>query len=141
MGITVGGGRAWRTRKAGELFVSYQWVNRRPAMLLYPSRPPLGAGAFVIPLESAWAYADSVTGEPTPFLVERAALAAEILGMFPTRDTIRKVADVIVDGIPDLVRMPPEPDWDKIEGINKAPAGELKLILDGQTIAHTEVPA
>lgn len=131
MGITVGGERAWRTRRKGELFISYQWLNGSPAMLIYPVRPSPGAGCYAIPLESAWKYADSETGAPTLYLIQQADVAASVMRMLPTRDTIKAIADAIVDGLPDLVEMPPEP-----ASFSDVPKGEMKLQVDGSTVAH-----
>jgi hypothetical protein len=131
MGITVGGEKAWKTRTHGELFVSYQWVNDEPAMLIFPTRPIDQAGCFAIALSSAWKYADSTTGGPTEYLFEQADNAARVMGMFQTKDTLRKIATVIVDGLPDLVDMPPAP-----QAFTPLPKGEMKLKLDGQTVAH-----
>jgi hypothetical protein len=131
MGITVGGDKAWKTRRAGDIFISYQWVNEEPAMLLYPARPGPGAGVYAIALSSAWRYADSDTGMPTHYLIQQADVAAEVMGMLATTSTLRAIADAIVDGLPDLVEMPPEP-----AAFNPLPKGEMKLNLGGQTIAH-----
>lgn len=131
MGITIGGEKSWRSRRSGELFISYQWVNDEPAMLLYPAHPGRNAGAFVLCLSSAYKYADSQTGAPTEYLIKQADVAAEVMGMLPTRDTLRSIASAIVDGLPDLVDMPPEP-----VGLTPIPKGEMKLDLGGRTIAH-----
>ena len=131
MGITVGGEKAWRVRRKGEFVVSYQWINGDPCMLVFPANPGRGAGVFAIALDSAWKYADSQTGGPTHYLFQQADMALEVMGMIATTSALRAVADVIVDGLPDLVEMPPEPAQ-----FNPLPKGEMLLKLDGTTVAH-----
>ena len=67
-------------------------------------------------------------------------MAAKQLGFSPT-DTFaaRKIAEVIVDSLPDLVAMPPEPTG--LNAQEQAAVGELSIKLDGQTIAEREVTA
>lgn len=141
MPVLIGGPRAWKIRQHGDIGVSFQWVNEEPAMILFPARKSLpGAGAFVVGLSSAWKYADSKSGAPTEYLVRMAVNAAVQLG-FSRTDTFaaRKIAEVIVDSLPDLVAMPPEP-----QSFNERQAdaiGELMIQVDGQTVHEAEVSA
>lgn len=138
MGIVVGGDKAWKVRQAGPVVVAYHWIGGEPAMAIFPSLPRHGAGTFVIPLDQAWAYADSKTGAPTPYLLEATIRAADVLCMDQDRSTLRAIADAIVDGLPDLIVMPPEPDW-VARGVDKAVMAELSLKADGQTVVEREV--
>lgn len=138
MGIVVGGDKAWKIRRAGPVVVAYHWINEEPAMVVFPALPRQGAGAFVIPLDQAWAYADSQTGAPTPHLLEATTRAADVMCMDQDRSTLRAIADAIVDGLPDLIVMPPEPDW-VARGIDKAVSAELTLKAGGQTVVEREV--
>jgi len=141
MGILIGGNRAWKVRKHGDIGVSFQWVNGDPAMILFPAAKSLpGAGAYVIPIDSAHKYADSVTGAPTHWLIQQSLVAAAQLG-FAGTDTFaaRKIADVIVDSMPDLIGMPPEP-----QSFNEARAaaiGEMAIKMDGRTIHEADITA
>ena len=134
-----GGGKAWRVRRHGDIGVSFQWVNDEPAMILFPLCRTLG-GAYVICLSAAWKYADSTSGAPTPYLVQQSVAAAAQMGFSETdRFAARRVAGIIVDSLPDLVAMPPEP-----VGLNAETAqniGELSLKVDGETVLETEVAA
>jgi hypothetical protein len=141
MAVMIGGPKAWKTRQTGDIGVSYQWVNDEPAMILFPARHALpGHGAYVVCLSAAFKYADSKTGGPTPYLIEAAKHAADVMGMFPDQFTLRRIADVIVDGLPDLVDMPPEPVGFN-EAEHRAIAGEMTIRVDGQTIHEAEVTA
>lgn len=137
----IGGPTAWKVRQHGDVAVSFQWVNEEPAMILFPARRSLpGAGAYVIALSAAFRYADSKTGGPTPYLVRQSITAAQQLGFSPT-DTFaaRKIAEVIVDSLPDLIDMPPEPVG--LNAVQQAAIGELAIRVDGQTIAEREIAA
>lgn len=141
MPVQIGGAKAWKVRQHGDIAVSFQWVNEEPAMILFPARRSLpGAGAFVIGLSSAYKYADSRTGAPTNYLVQMSVTAAGQLGFSPT-DTFaaRKIAEVIVDSMPDLIDMPPEPQQFTQE--QQASIGEMVVKIDGQTVHEAEISA
>lgn len=141
MAVMIGGAKAWKVRQHGDIGVSFQWINEEPAMVLFPARRSIaGAGAYVICLSAAFRYADSKTGAPTEYLIRQAVAAASQLG-FARTDTFaaRKIAGVIVDSLPDLVAMPPEPTG--LNAQEQAAVGELAIKLDGQTIAEREVSA
>lgn len=142
MAVMIGGAKAWKVRQHGDIGVSFQWVNEEPAMILFPLRRSLAtAGAYVIALSAAFRYADSKTGAPTPYLIRQSIAAAQQLGFSPT-DTFasRKIAEVIVDSLPDLVDMPPEPTGMNADQTASA-IGEMSIKLDGKTIAERDVTA
>lgn len=141
MPVQVGGAKAWKVRQHGDIGVSFQWVNEEPAMILFPARRSLpGAGAFVLCLSAAFRYADSVTGDPSPYLVQQSIAIARQLGFSPT-DTFacRKIAETIVDSLPDLLGMPPEPQ--QFTEKQQQAIGEMLIKVDGETIAEREVTA
>lgn len=141
MPVQIGGAKAWKVRQHGDIAVSFQWVNEEPAMILFPARRSLpGAGAYVICLSAAFKYANSKTGAPTPFLVQASVMAAKQLG-FTATDTFaaRKIAEVIVDSLPDLIDMPPEPQQFNQEQTRAI--GEMVIKIDGQTVHEAEVTA
>lgn len=132
MSVLIGGEKAYLQRVIGDIVVSYQWVNNEPAMILWPKFKRLATkGAYVIPLESAYKYSD------VPYLVEASAKCAEFIGMDATKFTINRIATIILEGLPDLIEMPPEPtNMTKAQGEE---IGEMLIKVDGQTIAHQEV--
>jgi hypothetical protein len=118
--VELGGERAWRQRVIGDIVVSYQWIDLRaagdataagqpePCMCLFPAFRRMHTGAYTIPFRNAFAYVDN-KGNPTPQLMKTACLAAETLGFdMNDRSAIRRMLDVIVEGIPDLIEMPSE---------------------------------
>lgn len=139
--IELGGAKAWKVKRKGDVVAAYHWVNGEPALVLYKNPSLSGTtnrpGAYVIPLESAFKYADSKSGMPTRYAIQQARIAAEQMGFFPDHSTVTRVVDVILDGLIELVEMPPEPT-----GLNQKQAdaiGEMVVKLNGRVIKEGEV--
>jgi hypothetical protein len=133
MSVHIGGANSYLQRVTGDIVSSYQWVNDEPAMILWPKIPKTNAGAFVLCLSSAHKYRD------VRYLVAQAAKAAAFMGMEAHSFTVKRIADIILDGIPDLVKMPPQPVAKKQD--HGVPVGELAIKVDGQTVHEQEVTA
>lgn len=101
-------------------------------MVLYPTRPRANAGAYIIALSSAWQYDDM------RYLVKQAAIAAKVMGMDVTGHTIHQIGSAIHDGLLDLIKCPPEPNW-----INEAMRGEvvaeMEVSQNGKVIMEKEI--
>jgi hypothetical protein len=131
--VCLGGETAHRIRVTGDIVSSYQWVSGEPAMVLFPRERKMGGGAYVICLSSAHNYAEQA------YLVSGALTAATIMGMDQTKATVMRIADVILDGLEDLVRMPPEPPKGmKLPGVDDRTA-EVSLKVDGETVLEKQV--
>ena len=74
-------------------------------MVLHPTVPKMDGGAYAIPQDNAYEYSDA-TGGPTPYLLTAAMNAATSMGFYPDQSTVFRIVDIIVDGLPDLIRMP-----------------------------------
>jgi hypothetical protein len=110
--VEIGGDRCWMQRVKGDICVTFQWLmagrkEPSPCMVLTPMAVKLDGGAYVIPQENAYEYAD-ILGNPTPHLMVAAFNAAQQMGFFPDQSTVFRIVDIIVDGLPDLIRMPSE---------------------------------
>lgn len=136
----VGGPRAWRVRHLHDVSVAYHWIEHEPAMVLFRLADP--RSAFVVTLAKAYEYADARTGQPTVELFNSAARALKVLG-FHSQDkfALHRIADVIVEGLPDLVEMPPEPDWTKAGEAAAVPVGELTVKAGGRAVHESVVTA
>lgn len=134
MGLILGGPKAWKTRTQGDIVVAYHWINGDPAMVLWPLRKPLGCVPFCIGMSHAYKYAHG-TGYPTRYCLQQAAVAAGVMGMDTTKQTVRRIVEVILDGLEDLIRMPPEPERKE----DAAPAGTVTLFQDGRKVVEAEV--
>jgi hypothetical protein len=138
--IELGGAKAWKVRLKGDVVVAFHYVNGEPALVLY-KKPGVGTtnrpGAYIIPLESAYKYADAKSGLPTTYAIRQAVIAAEQIGFFPDSFTVTRIIDAIVDGLIDLIEMPPEP-----QGMSQKQAevvGEMIVKCGGRTIKEGEV--
>lgn len=135
--VTFGGANAWKTQVVQDIVRSYHWISgdggaSEPAMVLFPVRARLNAGAYVVCLSSAFKYDDM------KYLIQQAAIAANVMGMDETKFTIHRIGTAIHDGLLDLIKQPPEPDW--IKELSKgAVIGEMEIKKDGVTILEREV--
>ena len=132
--IALGGDKAWKVFRKGELVVAFHWVNKEPAMVLFPVRKRLGGSAFVIPLPVAHAYADR-SGYPTVEAVARCIKAANVMAMGTDKYTVHNIMTAILDLMPELMAMPPEPVQKEVERA----VGELKLIQGSKTVLDAGV--
>ena len=100
--VVLGGEFARSVRRRGELVMAFQYVNTEPAMVIWSGTRQ--AGAFAICLSVAHEYLDD------NYLVFQAMAAAQQIGYRPSdKSVVSKIADLILDGLDELVRMPPEP--------------------------------
>jgi hypothetical protein len=142
MGMVIGGERAWRRFRKGDLAVALHWINGEPAMVLFPAHLTESRvrriTPFVIPLSVGHEY---VASDGHPNLVralQGATEAAICLGMQPELSVVHRIIDAIVEAIPDLVAMPPEPT--ALQRVDRGPAvGELSIQVDGQVVKEVEV--
>lgn len=109
--VELGGERAWLQRTIGEFTCSFQWLDLddgeepQPCMCIFKASRMLDVVPYVIPQRNAYAFADK-SGGPSPHAIGAAFKACVTMGTFPSNDTVRKLLDIIVEGIPDLIRMP-----------------------------------
>ena len=100
--VVLGGEFARSVRRRGELVLAFQYVNTEPAVVIWSGTRQ--AGAFAICLSVAHEYLDD------KHLVFQAMAAAQQIGYHPSdKSVVGKIADLILDGLDELVRMPPEP--------------------------------
>jgi len=138
MGVLIGGEKAWATRRNGEIGVSLEWMNGEPHMILFPTNghPDKGAGAFCIPIDSAWKYVHS-DGHPNyEYIASQAPIACQMMGLVESKQRVYRIAETIADNMGDLLKMPPEPVSQQEK---PAPVGEMTIKLDGETVHEEEV--
>lgn len=134
MAATLDPRKAHLVRYHGEIMALYTWINDERAIVLIAVRRPPGSPWYCIMESAAYLYADE-NGNPTARLVQSASKAAEVLGLDQTGSAARRIVDIIVDGLPDLIRMPSSPPCE----VSKAAIGEMKLMADGKVIAGQEI--
>lgn len=129
MGISLDLGRAAFNRQHGDILAIYTWVNDERALVLLPAHRPKSPAWFVVCESAAWRYDDPA------YLAQKARVAAQALGMDETTSTWLRIATIIIEGLPDLIRMRPAPDPDFLP----ATAGEINLTIDGEHVTSEEI--
>ena len=141
MSVMLGGEKAWKQYIKGDVVVNFQWINGEPAMILFPKvKRTLDAGAFAICLSAAFQYVKSDGYPDLDYMIPQCAKAAKVMGMDATTHTIRRICDAILDGMEDLLKMPPERPKSHMEE-NKDVIGEAVIKAGGRTIMEQELTA
>lgn len=120
--------KAHLTRRHGDLMAIYTWMDDERALVLIPHLRP-GAPWYVVKESAAWKYDD------VAYLAKQCAIACDVLGIEPSRPNWTRVATIINEGLPDLVRMPAAP----LPEYEKAAIGAMKLMEDGKQIAGEDI--
>lgn len=128
MGVSLDVRKAHATHRFGEITQVLTWVNDERAMVLVPSFRK-GAPWFVVCESAAWKYGEDA------YLVKQSKKAAEVLGMGDSSHTWLKIAAIIEEGLPDLIRMPAAP----VPDLLKAAFGQMELREGGKTIAQQDI--
>ncbi len=134
----VGGEKAWRIHDAGDYFVSMEWVDGAPAMIIVSKRRP--DFAFAICLSSIGKYA-TPEGRPNPEGVGELALALPDFGRALERTELHHLVDIVMRYTSELILMPPVP----IEVLRAdRPAQKLWEVTEkdahtGQTISEATI--
>lgn len=130
MPVILGGPKARKVWSRGEFGLSLQYINDEEALCIWPLRSSAGAGAMVILLSAAHLYANSKSGGPTDYLIKRCVGALAVMKMQPQPWTIRKLADIVLDELPELLKMKPEPADDKLPEVDVDIRGNhMKLVI------------
>jgi len=140
MPITLGTDKAWRVRRVnGGLVTSYQWLNGEPCLFVYPEHARRG-GSMAVPLDCAHQWAGSDGTPNLEHAIPTAIQGAWAMGLDGTsKHTVRAIVDAVVDGLPDLVAMPPSPP--AADEPKKPVLGEATITVDGETVSEREITA
>lgn len=95
-----------------------------PAMGIVPVRIGQNLPVYAIPLSLAYQYADVET------LIKKSFHIAELLGFSPDRFIVNRISDLILNYLPDLIKM--RPYENKELGKEN---GEGKLMANGEVIS------
>ena len=113
----------------GDILAILTWVNDERALVLMPAHRAQGAPWFIVCESAAYKYDDP------HYLAHQSVTAARVLGMDETTSTWSRIADIIMNYLPDLIRMPSAPPAEKMS----AAVGEMKLMADGQLLHGEEI--
>ncbi len=128
MPATIDTRRAHLVRQHGDVVAIYTWLNDERALVLVPARRP-GAPWYCVMESAAYTWDDS-DPRAVRAVAAKAAKACEVLGVEPSPRNCARLAGIVIDGIPDLVRMPsvPPPQY------HAGDFGEMVLRVDGQPV-------
>lgn len=121
----------------GDMQVVFKWYMGEPVMIIAKSYGDK-VGSYMIELYDAHEYVLN-TGYQSPKAHELCRGACEAMGYYMDKHAVFKVMDLILNYLPDLIRMPPEPK--AIEDANRpaAQGDHLTFIVDGQVMLEVEV--
>lgn len=127
MSVQLDPRKAYQAHVIGDILAILTWVNDERALVLMPAHRAQGAPWFVICESAAYKY------DNPRYLAKQAAQCSKVLGMDETASTWFRVADLIMNYLPDLIRMPSAPDPEKLAGA----FGSMILKEDGKVL-HQE---
>lgn len=133
MPATIDLSKAHLSRVHGDITVIFSWINDERAMILVPHLRK-GAPWFVV-MESAAYTWDDEDPQNIPEVIRKATKACEVLGIEPSPWAVRRIAGMIIDGLPDLTRMPTSPPKE----YHRANFGHMELRADGDLIAQENI--
>jgi len=133
MPATIDLAKAHLSRVHGDITVIFSWVNDERAMVLVPHLRK-GAPWFVV-MESAAYTWDDMDARNVPVVAAKAAKACEVLGIEPSPWNCRRIAGMVIDGLPELIRMPSAPPKE----YHRASFGHMELRGDGDLIAAEDI--
>lgn len=133
MPATIDLTKAHLSRVHGDITCIFSWLNDERAMFLIPH---LRAGApwFVVMEGAAYSWDDSDPANVAT-VVRKSIKACEVLGIEPTPVNCRRIAGIVVDGLPDLIRMPSKPPAEYYRGS----FGRMELRADGVAMAGEDI--
>lgn len=113
----------------GDVLMILTWVNDERGMVLMPAHRAQGSPWFIILESASYKYDDP------RYLARQASKAAQVMGMDETTSTWVRVADIIMNYLPDLIRMPSVPPVE----FHDASFGTMTLMADGQAVKQEEI--
>ena len=129
MSVQLDPRKAHKAHIVGDMLVILTWVNDERALVLMPAHRAQGSPWFIICESAAYKY------DNPNYLAQQSAQAARVMGMDETTSTWYRVADLILNYLPDLIRMPSAPEPEKMSHA----IGEMKLMADGQLVKGEEI--
>ena len=134
------GGLVFDQREGTNGVVSeFKWVDGEPVMLLYKRTLGNNSPAFLIELNDAHRFARSDGYGTKALMSELAQGACAALGDPNDKSLLFSIITAILDGIPDLLKMPPEPSEQEIANRFSSGNDELSIKVDGKTVMEVQV--
>lgn len=126
MGLTLDITNTHLQRQHGDITAVYTWIDDERALVLLPTYRK-GAPWYCVLESASYKYDD------TEYLARQGKKACEVLGLEPSLPNWVRVAGIINEGLPDLIRMPSAPE----RLLKKHGFGDLHLMVNGEKV-HSE---
>lgn len=128
MGVTLDLRKAHLSRQHGDITAIYTWVNDERALVLVPTFRK-GAPWYVVLESAAFKYDDA------SYLARQCVTACNVLGLEASRQNWVRLATIINEGLPDLIRMPSAPPAEYL----RSSVGRMELRVDGVSVAGEDI--
>lgn len=128
MSATIDTAKAFMSRQHGDITAIYTWVNDERAMVLVPTFRK-NAPWYIVCESAAYKYDDH------RYLAAQCAKACEVLGIEASTTNWVRIATIIHDGLPDLIRIPTRPETP----VTGRKYGELKVMANGTQIGGEDI--
>lgn len=128
MSATLDTSKAHLVRVHGDITAIFTWINDERAMVLLPTYRAK-APWYVVMESAAYKY------DNPKYLARQCPVACDVLGIEPSTRNWSRVATIIHEGLPDLIRMPSAP-LIVPRGTNY---GALKVFEGGRQVAEEDI--
>jgi len=128
MGVSLDLRKAFSSRNFGDITMILTWVNDERAMVLAPNVRKK-AGWYIVCESAAWKYDDA------SYLATQCVKACEVLEIEPSKPNWVRIATIINESLPDLIRMPssqPAAMYDRT-------FGQMTMREGGKVIAQEDI--
>jgi hypothetical protein len=132
------GGFVYEQHTTGDIISEYKWVNGEPVMLLYKRILGSNTQAYMIELKDAHEFAMSNGNASKALLQTYCKDAAKALRAENDKATIFRLIDIILNGLPILIGMPPEPKEQEVANRPTSGNDEMELKLNGKTVCEMQ---
>lgn len=133
------GGLVFDQRERGGLVSEFKWVDGEPVMILYKRTLGNNSPAFIIEMKDAYQFAASDGYATKQLLSELSLDAARAIGEVHDKALVHQIITAILDGIPDLLKMPPEPSEQEVANRFSTGNDELSIKVDGKTVIEVQI--
>ena len=128
MGVSIDLRKAHSWHKFGDISLILTWVNDERAMVLMPNTRQKSAW-YIVCESAAWKYDDPA------YLATQCVKACEVLEIEPSKANWVRIATIINESLPDLIRMPSS---QPAELLNRS-FGAMTMREGGKVIAQQDI--
>jgi hypothetical protein len=128
MGVSIDLRKAHAHRKFGDITMILTWVNDERAMVLMPNIRQKSAW-YIVCESAAWKYDDAI------YLATQCVKACEVLDIEPNKPNWVRIATIINESLPDLIRMPSSQPAE----LMKQSFGAMTMREGGKVIAQQDI--